>query len=116
MPRPTLTVRRIALPLLAALLLLVQALGLVHRVMHAPHGLLLGAQAVASHADELFGAHDDEATCRMYDQLAHADIVFGAWPAWALAAQHECVAVPVHAGRLAPQASGYLARGPPRAA
>jgi len=116
--RSTTTVRRIALPLLAALMLMLQALGLLHAVMHGMgHGAGHAghARSAASHdvAGDLFGDHDDDATCRLYDQLAHADAACG-MPSLAL-----CDAVQAHAdvalpsGRHAPQAAGFLARGPP---
>ena len=54
--RSTPTVRRIALPLLAALMLMLQALGLLHAVMHGMgHGIghgaghVVHATSVASH-------------------------------------------------------------------
>lgn len=116
--RSTTTVRRIALPLLAALMLMLQAFGLLHAVMHGMgHGAghVGHARSAASHdvAGDLFGDHDDDATCRLYDQLAHADAACG-MPSLAL-----CDAVQAHAdvalpsGRHAPQAAGFLARGPP---
>ncbi len=84
--RASTSVRRVALPVLAALMLLMQALGLLHAVMHgAGHRAGDGTaqathQPVASaHAEghELFGDHDDDAGCRLYDQLAHADAACG---------------------------------------
>jgi hypothetical protein len=112
--RPSIAVRRVALPLLAALLLLLQALGLVHAVMHGP-GHAFHAAAAAAHdaSGDLFGAHDDEASCRLYDQLAHADAACGV-PVLALRDTVQvCVDVILRSGRHAPQAAGFLARGPP---
>ena len=112
--RSSTAVRRVALPLLAAMLLMLQALGLVHAVMHGmghpPH-----AAAAAAHdaAGELFGDHDDEASCRLYDQLAHADAARGV-PVLALCDTVQvCIDVVLPSGRHAPQAAGFLARGPP---
>lgn len=116
--RSSTTVRRIALPLLAALMLLLQALGLLHAVMHgAGHGAghALQARSAAPHdaAGDLFGDHDDDATCRLYDQLAHADAACGL-PALALCDAVQARAdVALPSGRHAPQAAGFLARGPP---
>lgn len=112
--------RRIALPLLAAALLMLQALGLWHQVVHGPAGH--GAVAVSAsehdhHDDHAFAGHEEgDPQCRLFDQLAHADIAFasaGAAPVLAATGGPEA-ATP--AGRLAPQAAGFLARGPPRAA
>ena len=116
--RSSTTVRRVALPLLAAMLLMLQALGLLHAVMHGTgHGAghALHATSAASHdaAGDLFGDHDDDATCRLYDQLAHADIACGV-PVLALPDTTQvCVDVILRSGRHAPQAAGFLARGPP---
>src|SRR5690606_22939700 len=88
--------RLVALPLLAAALLMLQALGLWHRAVHgSAHGP--AARVVADHAhaedghrghlghghdaheDHAFAGHDEgDPQCRLYDQLAHADIAFGA--------------------------------------
>lgn len=114
--------RRVALPLLAAAMLMLQALGLWHSVVHA-NGVATGVHAhdthdeAGHHPGEGFAGHDDgDAQCRLYDQLAHADLVFGAAPAWLCASAEAMLAAPVPAGRLAPQAAGFLARGPPLAA
>lgn len=116
--RSTTTVRRIALPLLAALMLMLQALGLLHAVMHGMgHGAGHAAHATsaAPHdgAGGLFGDHDDDATCRLYDQLAHADAACG-MPSLTLCDAVQARAdVALPSGRHAPQAAGFLARGPP---
>lgn len=112
--RSSVTVRRVALPLLAALMLLLQALGLVHAVMHgtghAPH---LAAAAAHGADGDLFGDHDDDASCRLYDQLAHADAACGL-PVLALCDTAQARAdLTLPSGRHAPQAAGFLARGPP---
>ena len=123
-----LNLRRLRTPLIFAmvvLLLCVQALGLAHRLAHAP-----GAARVVAVATEatpttpatqrsrhwlqaLLPEHDSDRSCQLYDQLTHAD----AAPAAALSV----VAVTVHAAPeathrascLAAQAAGFLARGPP---
>ncbi|MFT3666388.1 hypothetical protein [Piscinibacter sp.] len=102
--------RRIALPLIAAAMLMLQAVGLWHGVVHAH------AQARAGAAAGSFAGHDEgDAQCQLFDQLAHADIAFGAPAAF------DGPSLPGHpdaqlpAGRFAPQAAGFLARGPPRA-
>ena len=66
-------------------------------------------------ADDGFAGHDDgDAQCRLYDQLAHADLVVrrAARPG-AHAGTGEPAPGALPAGRLAPQAAGFLARGPP---
>lgn len=116
MIRPSLAVRRVALPVLAALMLLLQALGLVHAVMHGGgHGAGQASRVAAAHGaqHDLFGDHDDDATCRLYDQLAHADAACGL-PVLALCDNVQvCADVTLRSGRHAPQAAGFLARGPP---
>lgn len=67
--------------------------------------------------DPLFADHDANANaCASYDQLAHADFLWGppADVCAAVAAPAECASNP--AWHLAAQAAGYLARGPPRLA
>ncbi len=91
-------------------MLLLQALGLWHGVVHA-HGHPGHGQHASSGA---FSGHDEgDEQCRLYDQLAHADIAVGQAAAPAVLTQpgDEDAAVPT--GRLAPQAAGFLARGPP---
>ncbi len=112
--RSSVTVRRVALPLLAALMLLLQALGLVHAVVHGGgHAPQVAAAADHDASGDLFGDHDDEASCRLYDQLAHADVACGV-PVLALPDTTQvCVDVILRSGRHAPQAAGFLARGPP---
>lgn len=112
--RPQAARRRLLLPLLAAALLWLQALGLWHHVVHgaAGHGDL--AVAAADAHDHAFAGHDEgDPQCRLYDQLAHADLAFGSASAVpVLAVRGEPMAA-TPAGRLAPQAAGFLARGPP---
>ncbi len=119
--RHSLRIRRIALPLLAAAMLMLQALGLWHGVVHpgvhADTAVAQGHDHSDGHHAEGFGGHDDgDGQCRLYDQLAHADLVFGQAPAFACARVGNALPAAVPAGRLAPQAAGFLARGPPLAA
>ncbi len=93
-----------------AALLFAQMLGLVHRVAHAQAGA--PAAVVAPQAAKLFDQHAD-AECRLYDQLMHADLAVGAAPAVDVLPMLAPQAASLPAGRLAPQAAGFLARGPP---
>lgn len=117
MLRPSAFTRRAALPLLAAAMLMLQALGLWHGVVHAQgHGGVVMAQDHhrGDPVDDGFAGHDDgDAQCRLYDQLAHADLVFAAAASFSCASAGGTLQAAVPAGRLAPQAAGFLARGPP---
>jgi len=107
--------------MMAAALLWLQALGLWHLVVHG-HAAPGGAAATFAsgfdphdhHDDRAFAGHDEgDPQCRLFDQLAHADIAFASPAALpARAAQGGPVSA-TPAGRLAPQAAGFLARGPP---
>lgn len=97
------------LPLLLAAMLFAQALGLVHRVLHAP----APAAQVQAAAHDAFGHDEGDAQCRLYDQLAQGDLAFGSPAACAVGPVMATPAGALPAGRLAPQASGFLARGPP---
>ena len=110
--------RRRLLPLLAAALLWLQALGLWHHVVHGVgvHGDgPVAAAGVHHHAgDHSFAGHDEgDPQCRLYDQLAHADLAAGSASPAPVAAVHGEPMTLTPAGRLAPQAAGFLARGPP---
>lgn len=99
-------------------MLMLQALGLWHSVVHpSGHAGAVVAQAHDHHPGEhgdRFAGHDDgDAQCRLYDQLAHADLVFGEGPSFSCAHADGVLHAAVPAGRLAPQAAGVLARGPP---
>ena len=111
--------RRPLAGLLVCALLLTQALGLLHRVLHA--GGPAAVHAVpALHGkgalEALFAGHHGAGDCQIFDQLSHADgmgcgfVEPGAVPpaqrpSWAPKAPN-----------VAAQASGHLARGPPIAA
>lgn len=114
-------VRRSAFALLLVALVLVQTLGLMHRIVHL-HGRSQPAETPASSlvsgageswVKALFEGHDSERDCAQYDQLSHGDL------AWDSVATTTSVApdLPVvahHPGwHLAAQAAGFLARGPP---
>ena len=106
--------RRAWLPLVAAALLFAQMLGLVHRIVHAPVKHETFAVAASTLAvDKLFGDHDDASKCRLYDQLAHADLAVDTTPVAALPAPFGIASVPHSAWHIAAQAAGFLARGPP---
>jgi hypothetical protein len=75
------TLRRGLLWFLLLALVAVQALGLVHSVAHADRSASASGFAVGqAEADDesghrresgLFGGHDDDAGCLLYDQLSH---------------------------------------------
>jgi hypothetical protein len=98
-------------------LLLTQALGLLHRVLHVddhPHAAHEhgGHEQHGSHA-ELFGHDPDSADCQIFDQLSHTDGVgFGVVAPGTLPPAQPTAAAR-QAPQLAAQAAGYLARGPP---
>ncbi len=114
--------RRLALAWwLAAALLLAQGLGLVHAVRHAP-GLVSAHATAHTHgaapvdAATAFGGHaeDDVASCQLYDQLTHADLLpAAALPPLAAAAARALPAAQP-AGRLPRCSTAYSARAPPR--
>jgi hypothetical protein len=110
--------------LIAALvaLALAQTLGALHAIVHAPRLASTGSGAVLERAAAprtdwlaaLFTghAHADHA-CDLYDQLSHADMLPAVLPALPPVLP-PVAADAVHvAWRLASQAAGFLARGPP---
>jgi hypothetical protein len=113
-----LPLRRPLAGLLVCALLLTQALGQLHQVLHGhmhAHGQV---QEVDEHGgpQDLFVHDIGSAECQIFDQLSHADGVgFGyiepgpAPPAVRPAPRQQ-------APKVAAEAAGYLARGPPRAA
>jgi hypothetical protein len=69
--------RRVTVWFLLSALVLAQALGLMHRAVHLPHGQA-HAQEHTLHEHtphehgwvaELFAGHDDDSTCRLFDPL-----------------------------------------------
>ena len=118
MLRPSIVTRRVALPLLAAAMLMLQALGLWHSVVHpsGPAGVVMAQDhdhRHGDHGDGFAGHGEGDAQCRLYDQLVHADLAFGEGPSFSCAHAGGALQAAVPAGRLAPQAAGFLARGPP---
>lgn len=80
--------RRAVLWLTVFALIAAQVLGLMHGVIHSPHGVIHGPhsvihgpQGVQADAGErgqgwvaqLFAGHDEDSTCRLFDQLGHGD-------------------------------------------
>ncbi|MBS1179168.1 MAG: hypothetical protein H6R06_3580 [Proteobacteria bacterium] len=109
-----LPLRRPLVGLLMCALLLTQALGLLHRVLHADGH----AHAAHEHGslEELFAHDPGSADCQIFDQLSHADGMgfCDAEPGAMPPAQPPASAQ--QAPRWAAQAAGYLARGPPTTA
>ncbi len=114
---------RILLPLLAAALVFVQMLGMMHAVLHDHARAGTGsaaarvqvAQARGDHSilGALFSGHDSQADCDQFDHITHADHVGFDAPAFAVQ-RADRIEVAIHAGwSIARQASGFLARGPP---
>lgn len=107
---------------LALALLLAPALGHMHRIVHGPQAhtpqarVLAAAPSHAAHAHgvaDLFAVHDDDSSCRLFDQLTHSD----ALPALPLLAL-PLLLVPFLFRRLerevvAREAALFDARGPP---
>ena len=108
--------------LLAAALVFVQVLGMMHAVLHdhaqtgasSPAGRAAFAQASdESFIGALFSGHDSQADCDEFDHITHADQARFDTPAFA-AQRTDRIEVAIHAGwHIATQASGFLARGPP---
>ncbi len=104
-------------------LLLAQTLGSQHRVVHAPGGAVQASHADIVHAapahpdwrDALFAGHE-QAGCDSYDQLSHADFLWGASVESTAWAQSPTPPGAHPSSHLAAQAAGYLARGPPERA
>lgn len=119
--RPQTSTRRWLLPMMAAALLWLQALGLWHQVVHG-HAVHSGAAPASagghdSHDHHAFAGHDEgDPQCRLFDQLAHADIAFAAANAAPCLTAGDGPVAATPAGRPAAQAAGFLARGPPLAA
>ncbi len=103
--------RSLVLSLCLALALL-QTLGVMHRVVHAPHG-------ADGHAtgwlERLFAGHAANGHgCDAYDQASHGDLA-GGFAALDVPAVPPAVELPLpHSSwHTAAQARGFLARGPP---
>jgi hypothetical protein len=110
---------RIAFIALAWTLALVQWLGVVHGVAHAPAAKAGAAATVADASTpgaswSLFGGHDgDSPACHLYDQLSHGDALWhGEGPPAGIAPAHFIGAVFETVPRAATTAH-FLARAPP---
>jgi hypothetical protein len=103
--------------LTVASLLLAQSLGFLHRTVHlqaaASSAVATTAQVASTGMAGLFAAHTLDADCRLYDQLAHADLA--TLPVQALPCGFSATAqqAQVPCGRLPATARSYCARGPP---
>jgi len=123
MTRPARTrLTRHLLLLLAAALVFVQVLGLMHGVLHdhvrTGEHASAAAKALGQPADDswfgaFFSEHDSQADCDQFDHMTHLDPARFDTPQFALQ-RADRIEVAVHAGwHVAPQATGFLARGPP---
>lgn len=118
--QPTLSLRRALITGALLAFVLAQALGLMHRIVHAPlpgQGVVHASGAVAQPevpwVKALFAGHDHEHGCKLYDQSSHADLACGDAPGVALQGSAAAADL-IHPGwQLAAQAAGFLARGPP---
>jgi len=109
---------------LVLVLVLVQTLGLMHRIVHL-HGRMQTSESPAagvvgdtgeSWVKALFEGHDSERDCAQYDQSSHGDLAWGGH-AMPLTMVSAFSAIVQHPGwHLAAQAAGFLARGPPATA
>lgn len=114
-------------------LLMLQMLGVVHRVVHAnrlaPAAVQAGpatlvqrpssarvasAPAVADGwLRRIFGAEGHADACVLYDQLSHADGIVSVLPLWLPQVWVAAASIWYACWQLAAQAAGFLARGPP---
>lgn len=97
--------------LLAFALLWAQALGLAHRVLHAP-GVPLAIASAAGHDDGLRHA-PQSAECRLYDHLAAGDAVAVATPVDVVASLPAAAQAEPPARQAGSSPPGYRARAPP---
>ena len=116
---PTRSLRTLLFSVLIALAF-AQALGAMHRVLHAPKAVqaMLAARSAsadfgASVFDVLFAGHDSEHACDHYDQLNHADLASGAHTVFAPAPMAGQPVALRPGWQLASPRAGFLARGPP---
>lgn len=112
--------RRVLLVGLVVALLAMQTLGFMHRVAHGPQAGLSSHQQAVPQDDghghgvaRLFAGHDDDSSCRVYDQLSHSDLIGGAC-AVALPAVPPSFLILLSLGEAAARwAALFDARGPP---
>ncbi len=103
--------------LTVASLLLAQSLGLLHRSVQQPAGSNTAVASTAGHATSalggLFAGHTLDTDCRLFDQLAHADLA--PLPVSALpcdfSTAHRLAVVPC--GHQPALERSYCARAPP---
>lgn len=79
--------RRVVFVGLVFALLAMQTVGFMHRVVHGPQAGLYpqhhaAVQQEGSHGHDhgiagLFTGHEDDSSCRVYDQLSHSDFLGG---------------------------------------
>lgn len=107
------TSRRATLWLCMLALVVAQALGFMHRVLHAP---VEPAVAQDVHADSgvhaLFAGHDDGSTCRLLDAAGHEGPPVQAAPAAVLMPSHAMI-VFTECEAIARRSELFQARGPP---
>jgi hypothetical protein len=116
-------VRRALLWFLLVALVSVQALGLVHRIAHGDHAAPAtgfsardgapAGQSTAGWESGLFGAHDDDGGCLLYDQLSHGGFLPVAAPASLPAIAPAFLLQWFQGEFLARWAALFDARGPP---
>jgi hypothetical protein len=109
-----------------ASLLLVQSLGLLHRTVHSGLGTALGSASASRSASApqahphaptsvgtLFAGHKSDLDCRLFDQLAHADLA--PLPVLAVPCEFDSAATvqALPAGHQPAPERSYRARGPP---
>lgn len=114
-------------------LLMLQMLGVVHRVAHAsrlapaavqarlstlvhrPSSVLVGSAPPVADGwlRRIFGAESHADACVLYDQLTHADGVVSVLPSWLPQVWVAAASTWYACWQLAAQAAGFLARGPP---
>jgi hypothetical protein len=110
--------RRALIATLLLALALTQTLGVIHRVLSghmAPQQRVVASTAGvdAGAIQALFAGHHDEGDCKVFDQLAHADLAWGEAAVAVNLATGETPVLMHAAWQIASQAAGYLARGPP---
>lgn len=113
------TMQRAALWLCLLALVAGQAIGLMHRIVHAP--LAVGSHVHAPHAHgsnghawthDLFAGHEDDSTCRLLD-AAGADGITATWADAPPAANPQRIACPDPASFTPFRTALFLARAPP---
>jgi len=112
------TRRALAVSVLCAMLL-TQALGLLHRIVHV-HGpahlplVHAGAERDPHGLARLFTQHHDAADCQALDQLSQTHAPgFGAWDVPSTQALPEWRAQHMSVPQLAERTASHLPRGPP---